>query len=139
MTMFIEKPNEEYYAIINNGVEIKEGEYKEYYPSNNYENRRLKIQCHYSNNKLHGLYILSYHDMTINKSSSYNNGVLDGEEIQYYEHFGKRPIRKSYYINGNLHGKSKLLNGDEKLEWSIIYDNGEIIRPYKKHNQCIIL
>jgi antitoxin component YwqK of YwqJK toxin-antitoxin module len=137
--MFIKKPHEEYYAIINNGIEIKEGEYKEYYPSDNYENRRLKILCKYSNNKLHGLYILFNYDKTINKSSYYNNGILDGEEIQYYEHFGKRPIRKSYYINGNLHGKSKLYDGDGKLEWTIVYDNGRIKKPYKKHRQCNII
>ena len=139
MTMFIEKPNEEYYAIINDGVEIKEGEYKEYYPDTETDNRRLKIQCNYSNNKLHGTYIEFNYDKTINKTCNYNNGVLDGEEIQYYDHFGTRHMRKSYYVNGNLHGKSKLYNSYGKLEWTIVYENGRIKIPYKKNKQCIIL
>jgi antitoxin component YwqK of YwqJK toxin-antitoxin module len=133
MAILIKKPNEEYYAIISDGIEIKEGEYKEYY------NDILKVLCYYTNNKLNGKYIIFNNDNTINKVSNYINGILEGEEIQYYEYYGKKNIRKSYYNNGKLHGKSKLFNGDEKLEWSVIYDNGEIIRPYKKHNQCNIL
>ena len=133
MAILIKKPNEEYYAIINDNIEIKEGEYKEYY------NDILKVLCYYTNNKLNGKYIIFNYDKTINKVSNYNNGILEGEEIQYYDHFDKRSMRKSYYNNGKLHGKSKLYNGDGQLEWSIIYDNGEIKRPYKKHNKCIIM
>jgi antitoxin component YwqK of YwqJK toxin-antitoxin module len=132
MAILIKKPNEEYYAIINDGIEIKKGEYKEYY------NDILKVLCYYTNNKLNGKHIIFNYDKTINKVSNYNNGILEGEEIQYYENYGKQNIRKSYYNNGKLHGKSKLYNGDGKLEWSIIYDNGEIKRPYKKHNKCTV-
>ncbi len=139
MAVFIKKQNLEYYAIIIDGVEIKNGEYKEYYPSEENEHKRLKMQCNYSNNKIHGICILFNYDKTINKTSNYNNGVLDGEEIEYYEHFGKRPIRKSYYVNGNLHGKSKLYNSDGKLEWTIVYENGNIKKPYKKHTKCTIM
>ncbi len=129
----IKTQDEEYYATIENGVEIKNGEYKKFY------NDRLKIKCYYINNKLNGQYIVFNHNNTINKISNYNNDILEGEEIQYYDHYGTINIRKSIYNNGKLHGKSKLYNSDGKVEWSIIYDNGDIIRPYKKHHQCVIL
>ena len=130
--IFIKNTDEEYYAIIKDDVEIKEGMYKKYY------NDIVKILCYYSNNKLNGTYIEFNYDKTINKVSNYNNGILDGEEIHYYEYYGKTSIRKSFYVNGKVHGKSKLYNGDGKLEWTIIYDNGEIKRPYKKHNKCTV-
>ena len=133
MSLFIKKENEEYYVNIIDKIEIKEGEYKEFY-----ENGSIKVECNYNNNKLHGKYILYNYDKTINKISNYNNDVLEGEEIEYYNHFNKRNMRKSNYENGKLHGKSKLYNGDNKLEWIIIYDNGNIKSPYKKHSKCII-
>jgi antitoxin component YwqK of YwqJK toxin-antitoxin module len=142
MAILIKKLNEEYYAIINDNMEIKEGMYKEYYSSESSEDsedRRLKVQCYYSNNKLNGSHVVFNHDKTINKISNYYNGILEGIEIQYYYHFDKKSMRKSYYTNGKLHGKSKLYNDDGKLEWSIVYDNGKIKTPYKKHNKCIIL
>jgi antitoxin component YwqK of YwqJK toxin-antitoxin module len=134
MAVFIKTDNEAYYAIITDGVEIKEGEYKQFY-----DNGNLKILCYYNNNKLNGHYILYNYDKTINKCSFYNNNVLEGEEIQYYEHFGRRPMRKSFYTNGKLDGKTELYNDDGKLEWTMVYDNGNIKSPYKKHKQCNIL
>jgi antitoxin component YwqK of YwqJK toxin-antitoxin module len=68
----------------------------------------LKILCYYKDNKLHGKYIEFNHNKLINKVSSYNNDILEGEEIQYYEHYGKTNIRKSYYKDGKLHGKYNL-------------------------------
>jgi antitoxin component YwqK of YwqJK toxin-antitoxin module len=97
--ILVKNIDEEYYAIINEGIEIKEGMYKKYF------NDIVKILCYYSDNKLNGAHIEFNYDKTINKVSNYNNGILEGEEIQYYEHYGKTNIRKSFYNNGKLHGK----------------------------------
>ena len=67
----------------------------------------------------------------------YKNGILEGEQIEYYDNGniycknnyknGKREgERIEYYNNGNIYCKNNYKNGKREGEWIEYYNNGNI-------------
>jgi uncharacterized protein len=94
-----------------------------------YNNPVLYKICYYNNGLLHGEYIEYYENGgKIYIKSNYSNGLLDGEYIEYYEN-DKIHI-KSNYSNGLLDGEYIEYYENDKIHIKSNYSNGLLNGKY---------
>jgi antitoxin component YwqK of YwqJK toxin-antitoxin module len=102
----------------------------------NFENQ-LRVECFYRNNVYHGTYRKFYPSGVLEESIDFQNGVMDGWHITYYEdgslrvqyqnYLGKRHGLYRYWLKGHHFPLNRSYSNYSTYHKCVMYERGTII------------